>query len=752
MALPIRICRSESHEVRLKNTGSSLVGGVCHCSGQLHCAMARKCICNGRARADGSCSDSSCPKYRASGGLGRHWFSKRLFSSAGANLAKRVGGYAIGGYILTLQHRHDVRVGIASGMFLKETLKDAVSRMFMLLMIFPCYWKWSTKVLLEGLVASKDDVLGPQPLARKEALKRVWAEVKRQMDDYEVVSWPKECRVELETDYSSACEAKQKGGFVYDPFRCPGVRQTGSETFDSLTLDVDTGRLRRLCERLVQSLQSPDVSYTTLMNLLEDSGVDAVGCSADTSARCAMWLLRAEGVRVEPSEEDWRTLLQVSKVLSGAKAAKLRSYEDALDLFRALEKVAADIGARVVDLGDVACLLCFSSHREVLAVPREDPQLPPAASRVTVEEDLNLNMPPASLRPTKRRRIIQKTGAVASAAAAASSAAASGADAVAASSSEIRVFVCPHTRKLRRRKSLQPASTRPTRLLTLRRPAASVAAAAAARRFRPKTAPAASGAAAAAASLSAAAPAADAVAASSSTIRNGKQPRRRWKSLSSTAASGADAAAAAASGADAAKAAASGADAAAASLVVVFLDFLLLTMHAVSDSLDVRSVARLAACCTCTHERGGLMDHRTQTYRVGMRTEVFNLAINDKALKDIRKFPYQVDPSRLLRIAQVAWTWLEEFPNSFFGPLQCDGGSHRRHLVIALVRCAARCKLDRDQQLKVLTRVGMNLDPEYDPETFDSYVMDYVKKSKRYGCGRHAAPKAIDNGDGVTVD
>ena len=135
-----------------------------------------------------------------------------------------------------------------------------------------------------------------------------------------------------------------------------------------------------------------------------------------------------------------------------------------------------------------------------------------------------------------------------------------------------------------------------------------------------------------------------------------------------------------------------------------------------------------------------------------MRTEVFNLAMNDKALKDIRKFPYQVDPSRLLRIAQVAWTWLEEFPNSFFGPLQCDGANHRRHLVIALVRCAARCKLDRDQQLKVLTRVGMDLDPEYDPETFDSYVMDYVKKSKRYGCGRHAAPKAIDNGDGVTVD
>ena len=136
-----------------------------------------------------------------------------------------------------------------------------------------------------------------------------------------------------------------------------------------------------------------------------------------------------------------------------------------------------------------------------------------------------------------------------------------------------------------------------------------------------------------------------------------------------------------------------------------------------------------------------------------MRTEVFNLAINDTVLKDSRKFPYQVNPSRLLRIAQVAWTWLEEFPNSFFGPLQCDGGSHRRHLVIALVRCAARCKLDRDQQLKVLTRVGMNLDPEYDPETFDSYVMDYVKKSKtRYGCGRHAAPKAIDNGDGVSVD
>ena len=138
-----------------------------------------------------------------------------------------------------------------------------------------------------------------------------------------------------------------------------------------------------------------------------------------------------------------------------------------------------------------------------------------------------------------------------------------------------------------------------------------------------------------------------------------------------------------------------------------------------------------------------------------MRTEVFNLAVNDTVLKDIRKFPYQVPPSRFLRIAQVAWTWLEDFPNSFFGPWQCDSANHRRHLVIALVRCAARYKLDRDQQLKVFRRVGMNLDPTYDAETFDNYVMGYVKKSKmRYGCGRHAAPKAfhIDDSDGVDVD
>ena len=53
--------------------------------------------------------------------------------------------YVVGGSALTLLRRHDIRVGIASGMFLKTFVPDRSRRIEMLMMLYPAYWRWSTR-------------------------------------------------------------------------------------------------------------------------------------------------------------------------------------------------------------------------------------------------------------------------------------------------------------------------------------------------------------------------------------------------------------------------------------------------------------------------------------------------------------------------------------------------------------------------------------------------------------------------------
>ena len=49
--------------------------------------------------------------------------------------ADRIGVYVVGGSALTLLHRHDIRVGIASGMFLKTFVLDRSKRIELLTML-----------------------------------------------------------------------------------------------------------------------------------------------------------------------------------------------------------------------------------------------------------------------------------------------------------------------------------------------------------------------------------------------------------------------------------------------------------------------------------------------------------------------------------------------------------------------------------------------------------------------------------------
>ena len=68
-----------------------------------------------------------------------------------------VGDYTQSGLAASLLHRHDVREGVASGMFLRERITDTSLRLEVLCLVFLCYRKWRGAGSIVRLVISKLD-------------------------------------------------------------------------------------------------------------------------------------------------------------------------------------------------------------------------------------------------------------------------------------------------------------------------------------------------------------------------------------------------------------------------------------------------------------------------------------------------------------------------------------------------------------------------------------------------------------------
>ena len=103
--------------------------------------------CKQRARADGSCKNAACPQFIESR-TWRHWKLKRLQSVLG-DVANCFGDFVQGGCVASLRHRHDVRMGIAAGMHLREHIVSATLRLEVLCVLFLCYWKWPAACILK---------------------------------------------------------------------------------------------------------------------------------------------------------------------------------------------------------------------------------------------------------------------------------------------------------------------------------------------------------------------------------------------------------------------------------------------------------------------------------------------------------------------------------------------------------------------------------------------------------------------------
>ena len=216
-----------------------------------------KCgVCRQRARADGSCKNEKCTKFRTKQTNVARWQAHHLQTTLGST-ADHVGAYVAGGFAVSLQHRHDIRVGIASGMLLRSLVPDVATRLALLAAVFPSYWGWSTSMVLEAICARMNEFLRAQPLARAELLEEAWTAMSVKMANYQVVGFRGECEVALRhRTQSKRLVGKSKGCFCYHPFSKPASRRTGLEEFDVLLPDLRSGSLWRACEDLASLWRS----------------------------------------------------------------------------------------------------------------------------------------------------------------------------------------------------------------------------------------------------------------------------------------------------------------------------------------------------------------------------------------------------------------------------------------------------------------------------------------------------------------
>ena len=182
--------------------------------------------------------------------------------------------YVDGGFILTLSHRHDIRVGIASGMYLRALVTDVRLRLEILCVLHLCYWRWSTRLLLQALCARIEDYVVMQPMARVELWRDVWRPMECEMEDKQVVSWPAMQRLELWT--RDAVKLTRRAGedtvHAHHPCMNPSSRRTGSKEFAMLMTSLADGSLWRACDDIAKEM-SERPSYAGVLAAMKKHSV-----------------------------------------------------------------------------------------------------------------------------------------------------------------------------------------------------------------------------------------------------------------------------------------------------------------------------------------------------------------------------------------------------------------------------------------------------------------------------------------------
>ena len=338
--------------------------------------------CHKRARANGTCKNAACPKFSASR-TGEHWKLKRLQSALG-DVANCFGDFVQGGCVASLRHRHDVRMGIACGMHVREHIASATLRLEVLCVLFLCYWKWPAACILKILMRHVEELRWADAQGRAALYERSWDEAMLILrpTEFSVVGNRREGAVEL---LPRARVRKLGGGesdcFSYHLVMNPAKRRTAEVDFRILMEDLRSGRLVDAIAKLAESFAASGATYSTCEVHLRSVQLWASATYSRTTF--VRWLFKAEDVRVEPAAEDWALLTGMgSGAEKGVKAAGNITYEDAVAVCDLVSKdllAGSDYG-----LDDLVCFLCLSQNTEAVGCKK----LPQPAPPVTVASDL----------------------------------------------------------------------------------------------------------------------------------------------------------------------------------------------------------------------------------------------------------------------------------------------------------------------------------------------------------------------------
>ena len=364
-------------------------------------------VCKQRSRGDGSCKNGECSQYAPLRcGKGKHWQIKRLQSALGnQDAATCLGDFIQGGLAASLLHRHDVRVGIASGIFLRERITDVSLRLEVLCLPFLCYWKWPSASILKSVASTLESLLASDAEGRASLYERFWDQATQDVrpEEFAVVCHRRRRTAQL----FPKARVRSLGGngadfFSYHSMMNPACRRLASEEFKILMADLRSGRLKTAIDALVDIFAASGASYKDCEVPLRK--VHLWGGAQYSRTRFLRWLFKAEGVAVAPSDDDWAVLAGMG---SGAvKGTENLTYEGALEACRVVsEDIWATSGA-TYGLDDLVCFLCLAHGKEAVG----GSELPGPAAPVTVAADLGDLVPRAPGEVERsRQRLSHKT-------------------------------------------------------------------------------------------------------------------------------------------------------------------------------------------------------------------------------------------------------------------------------------------------------------------------------------------------------
>ena len=209
-----------------------------------------------------------------------------------------------------------MRVGIASGMFLKTFVPDRSRRTEKLMKLYHVYWRWSTRVLLIAMHEHREElaVAGADAAAsgagaasrRADIIAAAWQKVEATMRDKQVVGYRDEQRVALLQPSEArriTCSAEWR--FGNHPISNPASRRTGASEVRILLRDVRSGKLERVGKALDRQWAASDATYKHSQQVLVKQSISLWKRADYNRIRFLRGLSKAEGMSVEIDLEEW---------------------------------------------------------------------------------------------------------------------------------------------------------------------------------------------------------------------------------------------------------------------------------------------------------------------------------------------------------------------------------------------------------------------------------------------------------------